>query len=131
MRERRSLKGFAFRNLHQKGVTYSIRNTEGKTILHTYGVLIKDAEFVVSEKGRERVRSTGKKTVHAGVRGEVVTDPVEIADAISNFNQEKSAYYNPYKVDNFVDSVSGENLQNAKYVFLTSKEGKPRVLYAV
>jgi len=67
MRERRSLKGFAFRNLHQKGVTYSIRNTEGKTILHTYGVLIKDAEFVVSASGRERVRSTGKKTVHAGV----------------------------------------------------------------
>lgn len=130
MRERRSLKGFAFRNLHQKGVTYSIRNSEGKTILHTYGVLIKDAEFVVSASGREKVRSTGKKTVHAGVRGEVVTDPVEIAEVASSFNQDKSAYYNPYKVDTFVDAVSGESLSTAKYVFLTSKEGKPRVLYA-
>ena len=85
---------------------------------------------MVSASGRERVRSTGKKTVHAGVRGEVVTDPVEIAEVVNNFNQDKSAYYNPYKVDSFVDCVSGESLQTAKYVFLTSKEGKPRVLYA-
>ncbi len=130
MRERRSLKGFVFRNLHQKGVTYSVRNTEGKTILHTFGVLVKNAEFVVSASGRERVRATGRKTVHAGVRGEVVTDPVEIAEVYKNLTPDKGAYYNPYKVDNFVDCVSGETLDKATYVFLTSKEGKPMVLYA-
>lgn len=129
MRERRSLKGFAFRNLHQKGVTYSIRNSQGITILHTHGVLMKDADFVVSAKGREKVRSTGRKMVHAGVRGEIITDPVEIAEVSKTFSN-KSAYYNPYKVETFVDSVTGEALNKAQYVLLTSKEGKPMVLYA-
>lgn len=129
MHQRRVFKGFAFRNLHQDGVTYSVRNSKGQTLLHTYGVLIKDAEFVVQAGGREKVRSTGKKTVHAGVRGEIVTDPVEIANITTQFNQNNSAYYNPYKVDSFV-KPDGEPIHSAKYVFLTSKEGKPRVLFA-
>jgi len=128
MRQRKALNGFVFRNLHQEGVTYSVRNTEGITIFHTSGVLVKNAKFVVQPAGRDKVRSTKRKTVHAGVRGEIVTDPREAVLLNPQFSYPNLAYYNPYKCDTFVN-VENKPIHEAKYVYLTSDNGKPMVLY--
>lgn len=126
--ERREVQGFIFRNLHHKGVVYSVRNSEGKTIAHSNSVLIRNAKFVVQPAGLARVRKEKKKFVHAGVRGEVVLDPIEAANIIKNMDQSKTAYYNPYKTDHFVD-VENNKLDKADYVLLTSDGDKSKVIY--
>lgn len=128
MRQRKTLSGFVFRNLHQEGVTYSVRNSEGKTILHTYGVVVKNPKFVVQPGGRARVLQTGKKTVHAGVKGEIVLDPLEINDIIFQFSGKNKAYYNPYKYETFV-TAEGQPIFSAEYAFLTSEDGKAKVMF--
>ena len=126
--ERREVQGFIFRNLHHKGVVYSVRNSEGKTIAHSNSVLIRNAKFIVQPAGLARVRREKKKFVHAGVRGEVVLDPIEAANIIKNMDQSKTAYYNPYKTDHFVD-VENNKLDKADYVLLTSDGDKSKVIY--
>jgi len=126
--ERREVQGFIFRNLHHKGVVYSVRNSEGKTIAHSNSVLIRNAKFIVQPAGLARVRREKKKFVHAGVRGEVVLDPIEAANIIKNMDQSKTAYYNPYKTDHFVD-IENNKLDKADYVLLTSDGDKSKVIY--
>ncbi len=128
MRQRKALSGFVFRNLHQEGVTYSVRNSEGKTILHTFGVVVKNPKFVVQPGGRKRVLQTGKKTVHAGVKGEIVLDPFEINDIIFQFSSKNKAYYNPYKYETFV-TAEGKPIFSAEYAFLTSEDGRAKVMF--
>ena len=50
------------------GVVYSIRQG-GKVVAHAELVKLRDAEFIVHEAGRQRVLATGRKNVHAFVRG--------------------------------------------------------------
>lgn len=50
---------------------YSIRHPDGYVVGHAKEVLMHDCEFVVSAKGRDRVRATGHKTVHAWVEGTI------------------------------------------------------------
>jgi len=126
--ERREVQGFIFRNLHHKGVVYSVRNSEGKTIAHSNSVLMRNAKFIVQPAGLARVRREKKKFVHAGVRGEVVLDPIEAANIIKNMDQSKTAYYNPYKTDHFVD-IENNKLDKADYVLLTSDGDKSKVIY--
>jgi len=50
---------------------YSIRHPDGYVVGHAVQVLMHDCKFVVSAKGRDRVRATGHKTVHAWVEGTI------------------------------------------------------------
>jgi len=129
--ERRFVKAFVFRNLHQPGVVWSVRDGNGHTILHSENVLIKNAKFVVQKGGQAQVRRTRRKAVHAGVRGELVVDPVEartLFDRIQNSGCCR-AYYNPYVNDTFVDAA-GEPLVDAECVLLTKgHDGKSQVLF--
>lgn len=128
MRERKEVCGFIFRNLHHKGVVYSVRNTEGRTVAHSNSILIRNAKFVVQPAGLARVRREKKKFVHAGIRGEVVLDPIEAANIIKLMDQSKTAYYNPYKTDHFVDK-DNNRVDKADYVLLTSDGDKAKVIY--
>lgn len=62
---------FLYRNLTRRGKVYSLRQG-GVVVAHAERVCLKDCTLHVSEKGRERVLRTGKKCVHAGIRGTVV-----------------------------------------------------------
>lgn len=124
MRERRNVNGMAFRNLHHKGVVYSFRNAEGKTILHSENILVRDAKFVVQPGGRARVLALKKKTVHAGVKGELLVDPVTSAQLLPEVLASSiTAYYNPYKTDSFL-SPDGRVLEGADLVLLTNTDNK-------
>lgn len=76
-KQEKELKVKVFRNLHFKDrVIWSVQDYSTRRLLfHTPNIMLRKAEFRVSEKGRERVRREGRKAIHAFVIGELVVDP--------------------------------------------------------
>ena len=102
-------------NLHKH--CYSIRQS-GRVIGHTDSIVLRDARFNVAPAGREKVRRTGVKNVHATVTGYVVDNP---KPAIP----EHFVSYNPFKYDQFVkitsngyDGFYADPVQTADFVAL-------------
>ena len=83
-------------NLHKH--CYSIRQS-GRVIGYTDSIVLRDARFNVAPAGRDKVRATGVKNVHATVSGYVVDNP---KPAIP----EHFVSYNPFKYDQFVKITS-------------------------
>jgi hypothetical protein len=118
----------AFRNLHLQGVVYSLRDKESRTLLHSDNLILNNVKFVVQKGGQDRVRKTGKKTVHAGPRGTLVVDPVHLSNILPKLKQSaETVYYNPYKTDFFVDT-DGKTVVGADFVWLTSEAGRSKVV---
>ena len=67
------MRAFVYWNINAK--RFSIRALEGphkgRVIAHALDVVIDRPDFRVSEAGRQRVLSSGRKNVHAGIVGEV------------------------------------------------------------
>jgi hypothetical protein len=115
----RTIKGFAYRNLHFPGVVYSVK-VNGKVLLHSNNIVVENAEFIVHKAGQAKVRKEKRKQVHAFVKGDIVVDPLKLQNL--KFKN-KTAYYNPYKTDTFVD-MDGNPIYKARYVLLTSKDDR-------
>lgn len=127
-REYRNLTAWVFRNLHHKGVVWSVKD-KSKTILHSNHILIRDAEFIVRKGGQSLTRQRKQRNVHAFVKGTLVVDAKETADMFQKINKSsKVAYYNPYKTDTFVGK-DGKAIFKAKYVLLTNDGDKSKVSY--
>lgn len=100
-----------YRNLHRKCL--SVRQG-GIVRCHAKdGVCLKDATFVVREKGRDKVRQEKKKNVHAFVRGFVIR-PKETYELL-DFGWQ-SIFYNPYLVDFWTEKDSELFVEKAQYV---------------
>ena len=117
-------------NLHKK--CYSIVSLEkesyGRVIKHSNCVPLFDAQFKVSEKGRQRVLREKQKNVHAYVVGTWLghlNDEITISGTPI-----KSATYNPYKYSSFVDATSEKPLAKAKQVLLSTQNGT-QIYYVV
>jgi hypothetical protein len=65
-------------------------------LMHASRLALKDAEFVVRPKGRERVLRNRRKNIHAGVLGELAL----LSQAPQTPRRVK---YNPYKAAHFKD----------------------------
>ena len=87
-------------NLHKK--CFSIQDYKtGLVTKHTNQLNLSNAMFVVRKSGNERVRSEGKKNVHAFVNG-IVSDKSSGHLVISNsFHNSYRVRYNPYEMDYF------------------------------
>ena len=83
-------------NLHK---IFSVRH-KGKVIAWGNRVTIENPEYVVREKGRQKVLKEGRKNVHAFVRGTL--SDIDIFNQ-SAYQMPKEVTYNPYKYDSFVD----------------------------
>lgn len=85
----------------------------GRVIAHAKNITLKDCEFRVSEKGRQWVISNKRKTVHAGVVGQLVSTEncleMDGGKAIP-------VTYNPYKYKSFV------NRENVEEAVMTAKQ---------
>ncbi|WP_162257305.1 hypothetical protein [Paenibacillus sp. Soil724D2] len=95
-------------NLHRD--VFSIQQKVGKSWLvvgHASSMILLDAVFTVNEKKRLQVITEQKKNVHAMVVGRVP----RLMSWIIEVDSYKQAYYNPYKVSQFVDSETRESLQ--------------------
>ncbi len=103
-KQEKELKVKVFRNLHFKDrVVWSVQDYSTRRLLfHTPNIMLRKAEFRVSEKGRERVRREGRKTIHAFVIGELVVDPYWFPHYKELEDQGVRITYNPYKYETFV-----------------------------
>lgn len=106
------MKVFVYYNIRKRCWSVVDRST-GRVAMHADTVAVRDATFVVREAGRQRVLSSGRKNVHAGVRG-VLTDV--------SHTPEWAVSYNPYRGPDFVVKATGEPVRHAPYVLLTGRE---------
>jgi hypothetical protein len=107
---------FVYRNLNaskkHNRVIYSVRDIQtGRVVGHAENVWLADVVFKVGEAGRDRVRREKSKNVHAGITG----IPVPSVNSATW----RSATYNPYRYDTFVDRETGSPLLNADNVHLS------------
>lgn len=99
-----------YRNLNKDGVVYSVRDWKTGLVLgHTSKASLEYCIFVVSEKGRNKVRQTKRKSVHAWIDGFWREYDEDNDDELMGSMVE----YNPYKHDTFVRRFSLIPVYNA------------------
>jgi hypothetical protein len=103
---------FSYRNLHKKGVVWSIKDWKTKKVVdYATEVFFENVELKVSEAGRQRVLREKQKNVHAGVKGTRL-DKEPLCEWVK-------ASYNPYKEDSFISE--GKKVHMARYAKLTQE----------
>jgi len=100
-----------YMNLPKK--VFSVRQ-DGIVRCHAASVYLENAEFVVSEKGRQRVLAEKRKNVHAYVKGMVTHGKLIDREMPLDFGW-NSCYYDPYTTEKFTDE-HGKHVKSAKYV---------------
>lgn len=107
------MKVFCYRNLHHKGVVWSVKNVKtGLVVDRATTVYLSNVKLKVSEAGRQRVLKQKRKNVHAGPQGD------RLARAPPN-RQWTRISYNPYVAPFFMHDTYGYPVHFAKYVKLT------------
>jgi hypothetical protein len=110
------MKVFVYYNLHKK--VFSVKALEGdmkgRVVAHRLQVCLTDAQFKVSEAGRQRVLQEQRKNVHAGVVGQW--------DDRLAVNLGVEVTYNPYKYDSFVTKVGEFPVRRAGQVLLDNRK---------
>jgi len=106
-------KYYIYRNLHKN--MFSVKY-DGKVIKWTNFEIIKNVEFKVSQKGRERVIKEKRKNVHATIAGDLI-------DSINLKNYELiELYYNPYITETFQIKYNKEPIYNADLVLVINNK---------
>ena len=104
---------------------YSVRQS-GRVIDHVDSIVLRDVRFNVATAGRDKVRATGVKNVHATVSGYTafLTDCTNLQSILKDSNCDYVAY-NPFKYDSFVkitsngyDGFYADAVSSADYVEL-------------
>lgn len=112
-------------NLHKN--CYSIRH-RGKVVAHADMLMIRDASFVVQPAGNEYVRRTGKKVVHAFVRGHLVAH-ISRRTLRHGLRNGHSITYNPKRDTTFVRRDTLEPVHKSEgLTLLVQQNGKPSIL---
>jgi len=107
-------------NLHKH--CYSVRQS-GRVIDHVDTIVLRDVRFNVAPAGRDKVRATGVKNVHATVTGYIDADLHDYL--LIDCGDHDHIAYNPFKYDTFVkitarayDGFDATPIQTAGYVAL-------------
>ena len=117
------MRAFIYFNLHKH--LFSVRNTRtGRVEKHAGMAVIRDAQFVVREAGRQRVLREKRKNVHAGVRGELAGCWVQGNLDMRGWTR---CSYNPYRGPYFVRVSDGASVEGAQEVRLVLRDGKARI----
>ena len=114
-------------NLHKN--VFSVRH-KGKVIAWGNRVTIENPEYVVREKGRQKVLEEGRKNVHAFVRGTLSDiNNFKFGKIQQRLSEPREVTYNPYKYDSFVDGNTYQPVKKSKWARLIKKDNeKPRIL---
>lgn len=110
-----SIEGYVhvYRNLHKN--CYSVRQ-KGKVIAHLPSLFLQDVSFHVQPAGRQRVLDTGKKNVHAYVKGKLYTP-----SGAFSINSNDRVRYNPFETGEFLtqdESRHWSPIHSAEFLFL-------------
>lgn len=107
-------KVFVYKNLHKD--CWSVKQN-GLVKAHTDHLHLKECQFIVNEKGRERVLKEKRKNVHAGITGYIHSS------SNISFDNNQIISYNPYKYNSFVMANKNNTpIYEAGEVFLDSKK---------
>ena len=117
---------------------YSVRQS-GRVIDHVERIVLRDVRFNVAPAGRDKVRATGVKNVHATVSGYIVSKKSspwhvragfrllrdDLYERATKWNSLDFVSYNPFKYDQFVkitsngyDGFYADPVHSADYVAL-------------
>lgn len=114
-------------NLHKD--CYSVqakpqRNAGWRVICYAGAIALRNARFLVSEAGRQRVLRDQAKNVHAYVRGEPISWSKDDHEGAL-----RQPSYNPYRGPQFTDRSNGHKaVLSAEYVELTTATwGGPQI----
>lgn len=101
-----------YRNLH-KGC-YSVQQN-GRVKCHVDCITLEDANLIVHEKGRDKVRKERVKNVHAFIDGYL---PENVQDSVNQYERHfwHEIYYNPYKTDRWINKETSEQIRYATIV---------------
>jgi hypothetical protein len=107
-------------NLHKKlfSVVAMEGDNKGRVIAHVPNITLENAEFKVSEAGRQRVIREKRKNVHAFVVGEWARFNAAIDCAMGGI----PVTYNPYKFPSFVRTDTLEPVRAATYARLSGRQ---------
>ena len=113
-------------NLHKN--VFSVRH-KGKVIAWGNRVTIENPEYVVREKGRQKVLEEGRKNVHAFVRGTLSDiNNFKFGKIQQRLSEPREVTNNPYKYDSFVDGSTYQPVKKSKWARLIKKgNDKPRI----
>jgi hypothetical protein len=114
-------KSFIYRNLRTK--TWSRKESNGRVSDRPLEAIIYQPKMIVSAPGRERVRRSRKKVVHAGIKGIVAAvSKVETFDATKRSILLNLGFreitYNPYLYDTFVFEDTKEPVYSASIAYM-------------
>jgi hypothetical protein len=99
---------------------FSVR-LNGRIVAWWKEVTLEDCRFIVREAGRQRVRLTKRKNVHAWVRGVVTARMPDYYTASGQYVR-----YNPYKNTTFVDD-DGRAARRGAYAYLYTDNARPEI----
>ena len=107
---------------------FSVRH-KGKVIAWGNRVTNENPEYVVREKGRQKVLEEGRKNVHAFVRGTLSDiNNFKFGKIQQRLSEPREVTYNPYKYDSFVDGSTYQPVKKSKWARLIKKgNDKPRI----
>ncbi|WP_240416543.1 hypothetical protein [Paenibacillus periandrae] len=110
-----------YKNLNRD--CFSVKNkTSGLVVAYVQTATIRIAKFHVSKKGRQRVLDKKVRSVHAWVEGFFVAGESEKPSSVT-FH---TGYYNPYKVDTFINEHTRKTVLTAELAYFAND----RVYYA-
>ena len=104
---------------------------DGKLYCHADSVDLRDCKFRVQPAGRARVLKEKQKNVHAYVVGKFHDVNFEQAQYMPRGYKFAQAFYNPYKVETFVNYHNGTPLHEAERVVCKkAADGSMNIYYA-
>lgn len=111
-------------NLHKR--LFSVQDAKTRRVVqHRFNLVLEDARFIVSERGRQRVLRDRRKNVHAFVEGYIKPE-------VPRGRKWRKVSYNPYKAGHFVadDNPEFSRIGAADAVSMSVIHGKPSLLAA-
>lgn len=132
---------YVYYNLHKSCWSIMYR---GKVVAHATALLLEDCTYRVRESGRSRTLIERRKQVHAFVVAERIlfaeglryTNHGECLDiggytSVPKVTQIGGAYYNPFRVANFVDAQDHSKvLDSDQYVYMDNQRKVHRMAIA-
>lgn len=112
-------------NKHQEVwsiVAMKSRKSIGLVVGYADEITLKNVTFHIEKSKQAKVRELGSKDRHAFVVGEIVSFTATALQGVEEL------YYNPFKVDTFVDKANGIVMESVEAVSMTFDQ-KPVVKY--
>jgi hypothetical protein len=114
------MRNFVYWNIYDKVFTVQNRET-GRVRRHTPNITLRDVDFEIDQKERERMLRENRKTLHAGVRGEIIpTDP-------ENLEGWTQVIYDPGRHTTFVTIEDEKPVFRAELVHMFVKNQRAQV----